>query len=89
MLIRWPKSFIGCPDEIFSVDRELLTVVNWVSADCALRLDMPNDRRAIQAERLRNSQMRFCFSRTVTRFGVEAEIRALVGQLWMHPHCSR
>ena len=30
MLLRWPNSFFGCPDEIFSVDRELLTVMMTV-----------------------------------------------------------
>jgi hypothetical protein len=31
----------------------------------------------------------FVFHVMFTPFAVEAEIRALVGQLWMHPHCSR
>lgn len=49
---------------ILSGDRELLTVVNRRSANCALRLDMPITDALSKLNCLRNSQMRFCFSRT-------------------------
>jgi hypothetical protein len=87
MSLRWHSSFLG--DEILSGDREVLTVVNRGSANCALRLDMPITDALSELNCLRNAQARFCFSRTAHAICRVAKIRALVGQLWIYPHCPR